>query len=327
MDLSHVTARQRAYFRSGATLPLPARRRALEALLRGLADREDALLAALEADLGKPPMEGYMTELGLVREELRFHLKHLARWARPLRVPTPLAHFPARSTVRPEPYGSVLILSPWNYPVQLSLMPLIGALSAGNCAVLKPSAYAPACSRALAELIGQCLPLELAAVVEGGRAENQVLLDLPFDYIFFTGSPSVGRFVMERAAARLTPVTLELGGKSPVIVVGDADLPLAAGGSSSESCSTRVRPAWPPTMFWPRGTCSRELIRLLQKELAGQLGEDPLSCPGYPRIVNAAHLRRLEGLLEGCQVLCGGQTGGGPDGPRPGPAPPPQTPR
>ena len=307
MDLSHVTARQRAYFRSGATLPLPARRRALEALLRGLADREDALLAALEADLGKPPMEGYMTELGLVREELRFHLKHLARWTRPLRVPTPLAHFPARSTVRPEPYGSVLILSPWNYPVQLSLMPLIGALSAGNCAVLKPSAYAPACSRALAELIGQCLPLELAAVVEGGRAENQALLDLPFDYIFFTGSPSVGRFVMERAAARLTPVTLELGGKSPVIVARDADLSLAARrilfGKLLNAGQTCVAPDY---VLAQRGVLP-ELIRLLQKELAGQLG----SCPGYPRIVNAAHLRRLEGLLEGCQVLCGGQTGGG----------------
>ena len=165
LDLSDVTARQRAYFRSGATLPLPARRRALESLLQGLTDQEGALLAALEADLGKPSFEGYMTELGLVREELRFHLKHLGRWTRPRRVPTPLAHFPARSTVRPEPYGSVLILSPWNYPIQLSLMPLIGALSAGNCAVLKPSAYAPACSRALAELVARSLPPELAAEV------------------------------------------------------------------------------------------------------------------------------------------------------------------
>ena len=183
LDLSDVTARQRAYFRSGATLPLPARRRALESLLQGLTDQEGALLAALEADLGKPSFEGYMTELGLVREELRFHLKHLGRWTRPRRVPTPLAHFPARSTVRPEPYGSVLILAPWNDPIQLSLMPLIGALSAGNCAVLKPSAYAPACSRALAELVAQSLPPELAAVVEGGRAENQALLDLPLSLI------------------------------------------------------------------------------------------------------------------------------------------------
>lgn len=147
MDLSHVTARQRAYFRSGATLPLPARRRALEALLRGAGRPGGRPARRPGGGPGQAAMEGYMTELGLVREELRFHLKHLARWARPLRVPTPLAHFPARSTVRPEPYGSVLILSPWNYPVQLSLMPLIGALSAGNCAVLKPSAYAPACSR------------------------------------------------------------------------------------------------------------------------------------------------------------------------------------
>lgn len=311
MDLSHVAARQRAYFRSGATLSLPARRYALEKLLRGLTDQEDALLSALEADLGKPPFEGYMTELGLVREELRFHLKHLARWARPRRVPTPLAHFPARSTVRPEPYGSVLILSPWNYPLQLSLMPLIGALSAGNCAVLKPSAYAPACSRALAELVSQCLPPELAAVVEGGRAENQALLDLPFDYIFFTGSPSVGRAVMERAAARLTPVTLELGGKSPVIVARDADLPLAARRILFGKLLNGGQTCVAPDYVLAQRDVLPELIRLLQAELAAKLGTDPLACPDYPRIVNAAHLRRLEGLLEGCQVLCGGQTGGG----------------
>ncbi len=310
MDLSHVTARQKAYFRSGATRPLPARRRTLERLLQGLTDLEDTLISALETDLGKPPFEGYMTELGLVREELRFHLKHLARWARPQRVPTPLAHFPARSTVRPEPYGSVLILSPWNYPIQLSLMPLIGALSAGNCVVLKPSAYAPTCSRAPAELIGQYLPPEVADVVEGGRAENQALLDLPFDYIFFTGSPTVGRIVMERAAARLTPVTLELGGKSPVIVTKDADLALAARrilfGKLLNSGQTCVAPDY---VLVQRDVLP-ELIRLLQAELTAQLGTDPLTCPDYPRIVNVTHLRRLEGLLEGCQVLCGGQTGG-----------------
>lgn len=286
MDLSDVTARQRAYFRSGATLPLPARRRALESLLQGLTDQEGALLAALEADLGKPSFEGYMTELGLVREELRFHLKHLGRWTRPRRVPTPLAHFPARSTVRPEPYGSVLILSP-------------------------PSAYAPACSRALAELVAQSLPPELAAVVEGGRAENQALLDLPFDYIFFTGSPSVGRVVMERAAARLTPVTLELGGKSPVIVAGDADLSLTARRILFGKLLNAGQTCVAPDYVLAQRDVLPELIRLLQKELAEMLGEDPLSCPDYPRIVNAAHLRRLEGLLEGCEVLCGGQTGGG----------------
>ena len=268
-------------------------------------------LAALEADLGKPSFEGYMTELGLVREELRFHLKHLGRWARPRRVPTPLAHFPARSTVRPEPYGSVLILSPWNYPVQLSLMPLIGALAAGNCAVLKPSAYAPACSRALAELVARSLPTELAAVVEGGRAENQALLDLPFDYIFFTGSPSVGRVVMERAAARLTPVTLELGGKRPVIVAGDADLSLTARRILFGKLLNAGQTCVAPDYVLAQRDVLPEQIRLLQKELAEMLGEDPLSCPDYPRIVNAAHLRRLEGLLEGCEVLCGGQTGGG----------------
>ena len=306
LDLSDVTARQRAYFRSGATLPLPARRRALESLLQGLTDQEGALLAALEADLGKPSFEGYMTELGLVREELRFHLKHLGRWARPRRVPTPLAHFPARSTVRPEPYGSVLILSPWNYPVQLSLMPLIGALAAGNCAVLKPSAYAPACSRALAELVARSLPTELAAVVEGGRAENQALLDLPFDYIFFTGSPSVGRVVMERAAARLTPVTLELGGKSPVIVAGDADLSLTARRILFGKLLNAGQTCVAPDYVLADRRIKDELIARIRRWMAALYGTEPLDNRGYVRMVNRRHFDRVMGLIDPDKVVCGG---------------------
>ena len=177
MNISALVQEQQTYFRSGATLPPAQRRKALQALLAELDRREPQLLQALKQDLNKAPFEGYMTELGMIKEELHFHLRHLDGWCKPRRVPTPISQFPARSIRQPEPYGVTLVMAPWNYPLQLSLVPMIGALSAGNCVILKPSAYAPACSQALAELIAACLPRELVAVVEGGREENAALLD------------------------------------------------------------------------------------------------------------------------------------------------------
>lgn len=298
--------RQRQFFRSGVTLNISRRKEMLRALLREMERREEDLLAALHADLGKAPFEGYMTELGMVREEIRFHLKHLDHWARDKRVPTPLSQFPARSIRHPEPYGVVLIMAPWNYPIQLSLEPLIGAISAGNCAVLKPSAYAPACSHALKELISACLPDNWVTVVEGGRAENQALLEQPFDYIFFTGSVAVGRHVMEMAARNLTPVTLELGGKSPVIVTADADLPLAARRIIFGKLLNAGQTCVAPDYLLVERSVQEKLTELLQQEIIHFLGQTPLEHPDYPRIVNEKHLHRLEGLLTGGRVVCGG---------------------
>lgn len=227
-SIQALLAAQRAFYRSGKTRPAAYRRQALQSLLHAVQRHERALAAAMAADFRKSEFEVYMTETGLVLDELRYHLRHLDAWTREKRVRTPLAQFPARSLLSPEPYGVVLILAPWNYPIQLCLEPLIGALSAGNCAVVKPSAYAPNTSRALAQLLRETFPPEYVAVVEGGRAENQALLAERFDYIFFTGSPSVGRHVMRSAAEHLTPLTLELGGKSPVIVDQTADVRLAA---------------------------------------------------------------------------------------------------
>ena len=187
---------------------------ALKSLREALVKNEALIFDALKADLNKAPMESYMCENGLVLEEIRFHVKHLRRWMKERRVPTPLAQFHARSFVSPGPYGVALILSPWNYPIQLCLSPLVGAISAGNCAVVKPSAYAPATSAAIAKVLGQAFPPEYIAVVEGGRAQNSALLEQKFDYIFFTGSVAVGKVVMEAAAQHLTPVTLELGAKA-----------------------------------------------------------------------------------------------------------------
>ena len=307
MSIHATVSRQRAYFRSGATLPLRARKRALSALLRELTLREGALLAALRQDLGKATFEGYMTEIGLVKDELRFHLKHLDRWAKDTPVPTPLVHFPSRSWTHPEPYGVALIMAPWNYPVLLSLDPLIGALSAGNCAVLKPSAYAPATSHALAELVAAALPSELVAVIEGGREENQALLEEQFDYIFFTGSPEVGRFVMEKAARHLTPVTLELGGKSPCIVTPSANLKMAARRIAFGKLVNAGQTCVAPDYILVHESVKDRLVTLIQREITHFLGNDPLDNPDFPKIVNQKHLDRLAGLLREGNLLCGGE--------------------
>ena len=228
MDISELVSNQRAYFLSGATRSYAFRLRALERLRQAVRENEDTIAHAMKQDLNKSPFETYMCETGLVLDELGFHIRHLRSWMREKPVRTPLAQFHSRSFTSPEPYGVTLIMSPWNYPIQLCLEPLIGAISGGNCAIVKPSAYAPATSHVLAELLGTIFPENYIAVVEGGRAENSALLEEKFDYIFFTGSVAVGKTVMAAAARHLTPLTLELGGKSPVIIDKTADLKLAA---------------------------------------------------------------------------------------------------
>ena len=308
MSIHSTVIRQRAFFRSGATLPLHVRKRALNALLKEITLREGALLAALREDLGKAAFEGYMTEVGLVKDELRFHLKHLEHWAKDKRAQTPLAHFPSHSWTHAEPYGVVLIMAPWNYPVLLSLDPLIGALSAGNCAVLKPSAYAPATSKALAELVSAALAPELVTVVEGGREENMALLEEQFDYIFFTGSPEVGRYVMEKAAHHLTPVTLELGGKSPCIVTPSANLNMAARRITFGKLINAGQTCVAPDYILAHESIKDRLVTLIQKEITRFLGDAPLDNQEYPRIVNQKHFDRLTGLLnQDCHILFGGQ--------------------
>lgn len=228
MDISELVSRQRTYFLSGATRSYAFRLRALERLRQAVRENEDSIACAMKQDLNKSPFETYMCETGLVLDELGSHIRNLKKWMREKPVRTPLAQFPSRSFISPEPYGVTLIMSPWNYPLQLCLEPLIGAISGGNCAIVKPSAYSPSTSRVLSGLLGDLFPENYIAVVEGGRAENSALLEEKFDYIFFTGSVAVGKTVMAAAARHLTPLTLELGGKSPVILDKTADLKLAA---------------------------------------------------------------------------------------------------
>ncbi len=306
MQIASVVAEQRAYFAAGKTRSAAFRRNALAALRKALCARETELCAALQADLHKSAFESYMCEIGLVLEEIDYMQQHLARLMRPRRAKTPLAQFAAKSFVVSEPLGVALIMSPWNYPLLLSLDPLVGAIAAGCCAVVKPSAYAPATSRVLQELLSGCFAPEYIAVVEGGRAENTALLEQKFDTVFFTGSVAVGKLVMEKAARWLTPVTLELGGKSPCIVDETADLPLAARrivfGKYLNAGQTCVAPDY----VLVHASVQDELLRLLEREIRAQFGEAPLQNPDYGRIVNERHFQRLMRLIESGRVVCGG---------------------
>ncbi|MGI5929418.1 aldehyde dehydrogenase [Pseudoflavonifractor sp.] len=308
MEFEAMVSRQRAFWNTGATRSVEWRLTQLKKLEQALEEREEALCAALKADLGKAAYESWLSEIGMTLGELRFARKHLKKWAAVKRRPSAMPLFPASSRVVPQPYGIVLIMSPWNYPVQLTLVPLVSALAAGNCAVVKPSAYAPNVARVVAELLGDIFPPEYVSVVQGGRAENAALLEQDFDYIFFTGSPAVGKTVMAAAAQHLTPVTLELGGKSPVIIAPDANIPLAARriawGKFLNAGQTCVAP---DHVYIPQN-----LRDTFVKELAGQIhqlyGADPLTGPDLPKIINEKHFNRVAGLMGSGKTAVGGRT-------------------
>ena len=305
MDIQSLVQAQRSHFQTGATLGLTARRTALKRLGTAIRAHEGDISAALLADLNKSPTEGYMCEVGLTLSELSFVEKRLARWMGDRNHLTPLAQFPARSFTVQEPYGVVLIMSPWNYPFLLTMEPLIGAIAAGNCCVVKPSAYSPATSAVIRDILSQCFPPEYVAVVEGGRAENQALLDQKFDYIFFTGGTAVGKEVMSKAAKHLTPVTLELGGKSPCIVDATARLELAAKrvvfGKLLNCGQTCVAPDY---LLIDRRVKDRFLAHL-RKQISLQYG-DALDNNGYVRMVNRKHFDRVMGLIDPSKVVLGG---------------------
>ena len=310
MDIQALVTAQRAYFSTGATLPLSTRKAALQRLREAIQRREGDICAALRSDLNKSPAESYMCEVGLTLSELSFVEKRLARWMGDRPHLTPLAQFPARSFTVQEPYGVVLIMSPWNYPFLLTLEPLIGAIAAGNCAVVKPSAYSPATSAVIRDIL-KCFPPEYVAVVEGGRGENQALLDQKFDCIFFTGGVEVGREVMVKAARHLTPVTLELGGKSPCIVDKTARLDLAAKrlvfGKLLNCGQTCVAPDY---LLIDRRVKDR-FLEYVKRWITVMYGQNPLDNGGYVRMVNRKHFDRVMGLIDPSKVVFGGR--GDPD--------------
>jgi aldehyde dehydrogenase (NAD+) len=295
-------------FRAGTTKPLAWRLRQLAALRRMLVEQGAALEGALATDLAKNPTESQMTEIGVVVGEIDHTVRHLRRWLRPERVSIPLAVAPARARVVREPLGVVLVIAPWNYPVQLALLPLAGALAAGNAVVLKPSELAPATSALLARLLPDYLDPSAVAVVEGGVEETTALLTERFDHIFFTGNSRVGRIVARAAAEHLTPVTLELGGKSPVYVHGDADLVTTAGRLVFSKFVNAGQTCVAPDYVLATPETARRLLPHLEDAVARLYGNDPQASADFGRIVNDREFTRLSGLLEGVRADIGGTT-------------------
>ena len=308
MNISEQLQRQKAYFQGGNTLSVDFRLEMLRRLYQEIQSREDAICQALAQDLGKSDYESYMCEVGLTLSEISYFLRHTRGLAREKTVPTPLAQFAARSYRKPAPYGNTLIMSPWNYPFLLTLEPLAAAIAAGNTAMVKPSTYAPHTAKVIGELIAACFPPELVTVITGGRAENAALLQEKFDFIFFTGSQSVGKEVLRKAAEHLTPVVLELGGKSPCIVDDTANISLAARrivfGKFLNCGQTCVAPDF---ILCDEKVLPR-LVEALKQEITKQFGENPLDNPNYGKIINEKHFTRLLGLLDPQKTVIGGNS-------------------
>lgn len=307
MDFEQLVARQRDFFGTQATKPYDFRLKQLQKLSVWMDENEQAVLEALQSDLGKCAYEAYLTELAMVKQELRDAMRHLKGWMKPRRARTAVGQLPGTCRVYSEPYGVTLIMSPWNYPFQLTVAPLIGAVSAGNCAVIKPSAYSAATSALLKRMTGELFEPEYIACVEGGRQENAALLHQRFDYIFFTGSPGVGRLVMEKASAHLTPVSLELGGKSPVIVDETADIALAARRIAWGKWLNAGQTCVAPDYVLVHQRCEEALVEALIQQIRAMYTSAPLANPDYPQIINQRHFERLAGLMQSGVIAHGGQ--------------------
>ena len=305
MDIHEIVESEKHFFRTGVTRGVDFRIDMLKKFRKAIIENDELISAALKADLNKQPFESYMCETGLLLEEINFHIKRLKKWSKIRRVKSGIGQLPGKSYVCPEPYGVVLIMAPWNYPVQLCLMPLVGAISAGNCAVVKPSAYAPESSRVISKLIESAFPTGFVTAVEGGRDANKALLDEPFDYIFFTGSVAVGKTVMEAAAKRLTPVTLELGGKSPIIVDETANLPLAARRIAFGKVLNAGQTCVAPDYLMIEKSVEAPFIEEYKKALADFFPDGDMS--GMVRIINDKHFERVCNILDNSgNVVIGG---------------------
>lgn len=293
-----VVARLRATWDSGVTRPLAWRLAQLDALKRMCVEHEGAIAEALGEDLGKPYIEAFSTEIHYVIGEVEYISKRLGKWMKPEKVSTPLVTQPGSSKIYREPLGVALVISPWNYPFQLAVAPLLGALAAGNCVVLKPSEVAPATSRILADLLPQYLSPDAVAVIEGAVPETTALLAERFDHIFYTGNGAVGRIVMAAAAKHLTPVTLELGGKSPVYVDPSTDLEVAARRIAWGKWSNAGQTCVAPDYLLVHQSIYDAFLDQLKKTLTEFYGEDPKQSPDYGRVINARHHGRLLKLLD-----------------------------
>ena len=307
-QINSLLEKQKAYYKSGATIPVKFRIEQLKKLYATVKKYETEVNDALTDDLGKSHYEGFMCESGLVLSEISYMIRHTKRFAKRKTVYTPLAQFASHSFKQPVPYGNTLIMSPWNYPFLLTIDPLADAIAAGNTAVVKPSAYSPATSKIIEKIITECFAPEYVAVVTGGRAENAALLEQKFDFVFFTGSQAVGKEVLRHTAEHLTPAVLELGGKSPCIVDASANIKLAAKrivfGKYLNCGQTCVAPDY----ILCEKSIKDEFVKEVVKQIKKQYGENPLKNKDYGKIINEKHFGRLCGLIDNNKVVIGGET-------------------
>lgn len=308
INISKTFKSQKLFFDANTTRSITFRKKQLRKLLHALQQNEEKMNQAIHQDLRKSAFEFYETELGLIYSELKYTLDHIKQWSAKKHVPTNLANFPASSYIIPEPLGTVLIIGAWNYPFLLSIHPLISAIAAGNTAIVKPSEMAPNSSRAIAEILNECFESDYVHIQEGGVTESTELLQLRFDKIFFTGSTAVGRIVYQAAAKNLTPVTLELGGKSPCFVFEDAPIDLTAQrmvwGKFINAGQTCVAPDY----LLVDQKIKPQLIQAIKKHIQKIYGETPLDSPLLSKIINKNHYQRLNDLLDVTKIIYGGHT-------------------
>ncbi len=307
-QITNLLEKQRKYYKSGATIPVKFRIEQLKKLYATVKKYQTEVNDALTSDLGKSHFEGFMCESGLVLSEISYMIRHTKRFAKRKTVMTPITNFASHSFRQPVPYGNTLIMSPWNYPFLLTIDPLADSIAAGNTAIVKPSAYSPATSKIIEKIITECFSPEYVAVVTGGRAENQALLEQKFDFVFFTGSQAVGKEVLRKTAEHLTPAVLELGGKSPCIVDKSANIKLAARrivfGKYLNCGQTCVAPDY----ILCESSIKDEFIAEVIKQIKKQYGEKPLENKNYGKIINDRHFERLSSLIDKSKVVIGGET-------------------
>ena len=306
MEIEKIVELQREYFKTRETLDVDLRLEYLSKLRQSIEKHSTAISIALQKDLGKSTTESFMCEIGLALSELKYEIAHLKKWAKPKKHKIELVNFPAKGYSIYEPYGVVLVMAPWNYPFMLTIDPLVGAIAAGNVCVLKPSAYSPNTSQVISDIVSEVFPPEYVSVVQGGRAENTQLLNQRFDYIFFTGGVNVGKLVMEKAAANLTPVTLELGGKSPCIIDKNCNLSVTASrvvfGKFTNCGQTCVAPDY----FFVHREIHDDFLEAVKNEIIKQYTASPLTNNAYGKIINEKHFNRIVGLIDRDKVYYGG---------------------
>jgi aldehyde dehydrogenase (NAD+) len=302
-----ILEKQRTFFAQGKTKNINFRIEQLEKLKKSIIEHEEKIINALHADLGKPSFVAYSTEIYFCLEEINNVLKNIKAWARPARVKTGWTLFPASSFIFHEPLGTVLIIATWNYPFQLNIMPLIGAMAAGNCAILKPSEFATNTTNLLADLISNTFDSSYITLVKGDGAQTKALIEKKFDYIFFTGSSRVGKLVMQAAATNLTPVTLELGGKSPCIVDSTASIETSAKRILAGKFANAGQSCIAPDYLFVDKKIKEELLEQFSINLKKFYGTDPYKSQDYSKIINRKHFSRLINLLEEAKILIGGE--------------------